>query len=406
MIIRFIGAQWLASLFVAIVSFLISILIARALGPDDFGIYSIALSVGAIFAILIDGGFGKLLQRERAKVSASISHLLPQLPSLACGHALLATFVFSLFVLVVLPSKSHTLVAAICFFGMAVLNQFGLAILRGDGRLVRDASWQIGNRSFTAICVLTAVYLFDASKPWHIFLALLVGALIFGALVLRYLKIRPNFGISKQIYLLVLPFVWLDFASVLYFRADMILLGLFKVPKVEIGHYGVAYRLLEAVMLFAAPFCLVLFKKFRSDAYKLQGFISLLFKSTFGAFLVGIFFYLAILAIGDELIALAYGAEFLAAAEYLMTLALALVFILPNLVLLQAAIALDLEKWLAFAASIAACVNIIGNSILIPIYGPNAAAWMTIATEGMLFFLVLIVIAKKGYPARQLKSFS
>lgn len=406
MIIRFIGAQWLASLFVAIVSFLISILIARALGPDDFGIYSIALSVGAIFAILIDGGFGKLLLRERAKVSASISHLLPQLPSLACGHAILATFVFSLFVLAILPSKSHTLIAAICFFGITVLNQFGLAILRGDGRLVRDASWQIGNRSFTATCVLVAIYFFDASKPWHIYLALLVGSLVFGSLVLRYLKIRPNFKVSKQIYLLILPFVWLDFASVLYFRADMILLGLFKVPKVEIGHYGVAYRLLEAVMLFAAPFSIILFKKFRSDAYRLQGFISLLYKSTFTAFLIGIFFYLGIGVIGDEIVALAYGTEFLSAAEYLMTLALALVFMLPNLVLLQAAIALDLEKWLAFAASTAACVNIIGNSILIPIYGPSAAAWMTIATEGVLFFMVLIVIARKGYPALHLKTFS
>ncbi len=34
-------------------------------------------------------------------------------------------------------------------------DQFGRAVLRGDGRVAHDAFWQIGNRAFTTICAVT-----------------------------------------------------------------------------------------------------------------------------------------------------------------------------------------------------------------------------------------------------------
>ena len=52
MIFRFLGAQWLAIGFVGAVSFDLSILVVRTLGPDLFGAYAIALSVGALVVIL------------------------------------------------------------------------------------------------------------------------------------------------------------------------------------------------------------------------------------------------------------------------------------------------------------------------------------------------------------------
>jgi O-antigen/teichoic acid export membrane protein len=90
MIFRFLGAQWLAIAYIGLVSFVLSILVARTLGPDLFGVYAVALSLGALAAILIDGGFSKLLQRERAKVSSAFVQIESTLPALAYGHAMIA----------------------------------------------------------------------------------------------------------------------------------------------------------------------------------------------------------------------------------------------------------------------------------------------------------------------------
>ena len=69
MLKRFLGAQWLAVMFVGGISFILSVFIARQLGPEMFGVYAQAVSLGALLTILIDGGFGKLLMRETVRAS-------------------------------------------------------------------------------------------------------------------------------------------------------------------------------------------------------------------------------------------------------------------------------------------------------------------------------------------------
>ncbi len=262
MIVRFLGAQWLAACFVGLVSFGVSVLIARTLGPELFGAYVIAIAAGAVVAILIDGGFGKLLQRERAMASPELTGFMPLLPGLAYGHALLMLAGLCLAAMVFLPKQALTVVAALLFFGAAVLNQFGLALMRGDGRLVRDAGWQVGNRSLSAVCVLLVLW-WGASQPWQMLMAQFVGAAAFGFFVARYLRVLPSFKFSAHVYKAVLPFAWIDLACVLYFRADMVLFQFLGVAKLEVGKYGVAYRLLEAVILLALPLGLILFRRFR-----------------------------------------------------------------------------------------------------------------------------------------------
>lgn len=383
MIVRFLGAQWLAIGFVGLVSFGISILVARTLGPDQFGVYAIALSVGAMLAILIDGGFGKLLQRERARVTESLTNELTILPGLAYGHAFLVILVMSVLSMLLFPKQSLTVLVALLYFGAAGLNQFGLAILRGDGRLVRDASWQMGNRTFTAVCILIALFM-GANQPWQVFMAQFIGASAFGFSVTRYLHIRPLFRLSPKVYRAVLPFVWLDFASVLYFRADMVIFQYLGLVKLDVGKYGVAYRLIEAVVLFASPVGLILFRRFRQDSVAPVRMVREMLPALLGAALIGVGLVLILWLFSNDIIALAYGTAYQGAGGLLMILGCSLIFILPNGVLNQAALALGLERWFAVSATVAAVTNIAGNLLLIPIYGAVAAAWMTVLTEAVL----------------------
>jgi O-antigen/teichoic acid export membrane protein len=187
MFLRLLSAQWLGMGFVGLVSLGVSIAVARVLGPEQFGVYAIAVAGGAIIVILIDGGFSTLLQRERARATTSLAGLAKLLPGMANAHALLATLLLSI-CCVLLPAKyGLTPLTVVLLSGAIVLNQFALAILRGDGRLVRDAFWQAGARIFTAVAVALA-FLLGADLPWHVFIAHFLGAALFACHLVHHQK--------------------------------------------------------------------------------------------------------------------------------------------------------------------------------------------------------------------------
>jgi len=372
-----------------------------------FGVYAVALSVGALVAILIDGGFSKLLQRERARESVALAEIVPALPALAYGHAMLAIIVFSVLAVILFPEYKMTTLVTVWCFGAAVLNQYGLAVLRGDGRLVRDASWQIGNRTLSALCMAAAVLFLGASQPWHVLMAQFVGTAGFGLFVAGFLHVRPRLVVPPVVYRAVLPLVWLDLATALYFRSDMVLLEFLKTPQVEIGHYGVAYRLIEALILLASPMGLVLFRHFRQGSeIPVLMVRKMLLPPMALAMLVGIGLALLMWFCSDTIVSLAYGQAYQGASTLLAILGCSLIFIFPNGILNQAALALGLERWFAISATITAIVNITGNLMFIPAYGAMAAAWMTVLTEAVLGFCVAVGVALHCWQALNAKGAS
>jgi len=391
MIFSFLGAQWLAIAYIGLASFGLSILVARSLGPDLFGVYAVALSVGALVAILIDGGFSKLLQRERARGSAALVQIASALPALAYGHAMIAISALSVLAVLLFPNNKMTSLITVWCFGAAVLNQYGLAILRGDGRLVRDASWQIGNRTLSAVCMATAVLFLGASLPWHVLMAQFVGTAAFGLFVTLFLRVRPRFAVPSVVYRAVLPLVWLDLATAVYFRSDMVLLQFLNAPKIELGHYGVAYRLIEALILLASPIGLILFRHFRQGSdMPVRMVKQMLLPPMAYATLVGVALALLMWFFSDTIVSLAYGQSYQGTGALLAVLGCSLIFILPNGILNQAALALGLERWFAISATITALTNIAGNLLFIPVYGAMAAAWMTVLTEAVLGLCVAV----------------
>jgi O-antigen/teichoic acid export membrane protein len=226
--------------------------------------------------------------------------------------------------------------------------------------------------------------LLGASQPWQVLIAQFVGTAAFGFLVARYLRVHPLFRMSPTVYRAILPFVWLDFATTLYQRADLLVFQFLSVPKLEVGQYGVAYRLIEAVMLLASPVGLILFRRYRQDSALPAQMIKSMGTALIAAGFIGLGLALMFWLFGSDLISWVYGPAFQGGDQLLIVLGCALVFILPNGVLIQAFLALGLERWVAFSAAIAALVNICGNLLLIPIYGTIAAAWMTVLTEVIL----------------------
>lgn len=385
MLKRLLGAQWLAIGFVGGVSFALSVFIARRFGPETFGVYAQAVSLGALMGILIDGGFGKLLIRETVRVSPVLAKHFPNLHGFAFGHAFWVTTFLALLVLNN-PFHLHwpTLLATVGAFGAGIFAQFSMAILRGQGRLMRDALWQMASRTLTAACMALALW-WGADAPWQLLAAQFLGALVLLLLLMRKGWVRPVLRIPREIYAVVLPLIWLDLATVIYFRSDILIFKLMEIPKADVGAYGVACRLIEAVLLLATPVSLLLFRRFRLNVEVAgQETIARVVRLAALAGGLGLLVFLLALPTADMFFRMIFGEGFGLAGGLFKVLSLMLVFALANGVLGQGVFALGLDSHYVWTATVAAVFNVAGNLLLMPAYGAWAAAWMTVATEVVL----------------------
>lgn len=390
--------QLASTIGVGVISFGISLLIARQVGASNFGQYSIALAIGSILAIFIDGGLRNLLTRERTRISDHLQEIIPTLTSAAMGHSLIVALLASIICILALPNHLQLGLSTIWCFWAAVITQYASAILRGDGHLKIDAFWQLKQRTLTALIIAAAIAI-GFFQAWQLLLAWLIGALTANLLLREGFRLvptfRPLFVENFKLYRVLLPLLWLDLATVIYFRSDLIMLGIFKISDADIGRYASAYKLIETAILMATPLSIIIFRQLRllyddrmlQSQYVLRYVALALCLGLLGSILMSMF--------SSTLINFLYGPEYQQATELLSVLAWMILLLIPNTLLTQTALALNLEKCYAATATLAAIVNITINLIFIPRYGTIATAYSSILTEFFLFLGLSCCIFKK-----------
>ena len=175
----------------------------------------------------------------------------------------------------------------------------------------------------------------------------------------------------------------------------MIILKIFNGSDYEIGQYAAAYRLVEAAILIASPISIIIFRKVRllHEEHLLQK--KYIIKSLLLSALFGLLGLTLIQWIASSLVQLTYGSEYLQAANLLSILGWMIALLIPNAILTQSALALNLEKIYALTATLAATINISLNFFFIPKYGTTAAAYTSVATELIILIGLFIGILQK-----------
>ncbi|WP_040239487.1 lipopolysaccharide biosynthesis protein, partial [Xanthomonas citri] len=149
-----------------------------------------------------------------------------------------------------------------------------------------------------------------------------------------------------------------------YRRSDVVILQ-HTVPAAEVGQYAAAYRVFDGVLLLAMPVALLLFRQLRLARAQAGRARRLEDRALWLAAAAGLALAASGAWLGNWLMELLYGASYRAVAGQLLGwLFAAFVFVLPNYVLTQAAIACDQQRWYVLGASVAAVVNIALNLLL------------------------------------------
>jgi O-antigen/teichoic acid export membrane protein len=368
----------------ALISFGLSILVARHLGVDQFGVYAIATSAGFFITILLDGGFITLLQRESARASLGITLEGQILSRYALGYTLLVLAVLMLMI-IINPFSQHvtTLVAIVFAFSPVVLIGQSMSVLRGRGRLARDAFLQVATRFVTAFCVAVFIF-YNLDSPASVLFAQGIGGyLIYFILAFRS-KIKPLFFIPWKVFRVTLPLVAWALSVALYSRSDLLLCRILDISRSDVGGYAIACRLMEALQVFAGPVGILIFRKFRITELSKEASIGKILKVTYAALFTGLIICLGAFLFAPTVIPWVFGEQYRASVVLFEVLTVGLIFFLGNTVLFQAFIALELQRSLMVFTTLAGIFNVMLNTMMLPIYGIEACAWTSVLTQCLL----------------------
>lgn len=232
--------------------------VARVLGPGEFGVFSFALALGTLVAILPSWGFDTMVVQQGSGRPDRLPSLLGELLVLRSCIALPVLLVVGAALLVARGPReagwATVLVLLACLVDTLADGYRSIATaLEAQGRC---AAVQIVQRVLGAVLVVVALSLGAGLLP--VCAGYLIGSaagLLGMVVAVRRLGVRPRWrGMTPQGIRDLSRVSWMmgihSVVSMALFRLDAVLLGLL-VGDVAVGLYAAAYRLLETVLFVA-----------------------------------------------------------------------------------------------------------------------------------------------------------
>lgn len=381
-----------------LVSLVVVIVLANALGPNGYGRYTTLIAYSALVSVIADLGFNPLYTREAARNRQEIGAYLGTL----------------LVLKVALAAAAMVILAVTLRFGAGLpeLIMPGAALLAGTAyaNLLRNTFYAVGRAEFDAVAIIAEIAiqagLIIAGTRAHAGVSFFVWAyvasfaftIVYSLVVIRVFRlgqVRIGFDLNlvRRWFPLALPFAFTFFLTNLYFRADVPILQHFR-SFAEVGWYQFAYKPFEALQFVPLAIQAVVYPLlgvyFVSDTTRL--------KTAYARFFKVLVLLGWPLTVGTFVLVHPIGRLFRLYVESeasLRILAFAIVFLFANSSFYAMLNATNRQHLNAWATGLAAAINIALNLVLIPLYGYLAASATTVITEAALCTLGWWLVQRK-----------
>ena len=391
-------AQYISYTYIIIVSSLLSIFIARVLGPVEFGNYVAAVSAGSILGILFDFGFKHVIQRETARPSERYAELQPKLLATAMAASLLIMVTLMVFLCLVFPSWRVMILSVGACFALIAITQFISAEMKGRQCFIREGIHVAGARTSSAVLIL-AVLLLGVASSHLILLAWALGLLLwnlgFNKYAFRHFELE---GVQSLLPMLMSLFL-VDLFITVYFRADILLLQYLGADKAEIGNFTAALRLVEVLIMLGLPLRSIFQTQIRREQLKPSEDIRLFLQRLLVVGIIGALAALVLHTIADPLTTLLFGAQFYGAGYYLKTLAWILIPAYMLAVISEVMIAQEVEKLYKYLVALVALVMVLATIMVQLRYGIRSVVVLKVVMEAAFavagFGLILTVLLRR-----------
>lgn len=406
--------SWLmvSQIIASICGFIWTILIARYLGVNQYGILGFAISLTTILSFTMDWGISTHIVRHISTNYDSASKYLGNALPLK-GIFTIGAIIITLIILIIMKSDEMTITVTLLFAIEQTIRSI-IGLLNGSFQAFEEGKYQgIGNTIlntilllFILITIFTDLGIYGISISY--ILANIIG-LSYSYYALKEHIVKPKFEIDKKfckkITILSLPFAVTGLLYTVYYSIDVVMLTNL-VGNYPTGLYNATYKLISVLNLFYSIYTAVIFpvmSKFYKNDEKM---LLISFEKSIKYLMLAIIpIAFGTMIYSSDIINLIYGSKYEPASSALAILiwTVCLLFISGACNTLLNASHKELTVTKIYA--IAAVFNIILNFIMIPYFSYDGAAITTVLSDLLIVVIQFQIIYKMNYkPNKKLYS--
>jgi len=315
--------------------------IARELGPQNFGIYSTVLSFVALFFIFTMPGLDRILVIEGSKNLDNLSHLFNENFFLKTKATTLSIFLCSFIAFFMPYSLEIKLLIVLFSFSTLFLSytSYISSFLQAHEKMKEISFLRVLNSvlisSFSIICIYLGFNLFQLLSVIILAyaLSLLSNYILYNKVKIKSINPQSLYSIKPAII-----YSFISLLSIIIIRSDIIFISLFS-TQTQVGLYAVPLALINKTAhvrnSFVIAFSPLTIKSIQKEGYILLDFIKL-------SFMIGFLFSLFFLVFrffSSFIVSNLFGNIYLPSVPIIEVLFLSLIFSfgsLPFTQLLQA----------------------------------------------------------------------
>ncbi len=382
-----------------LISLVVIIVLANALGPEGYGRYTTLIAVSGLVSVVADLGFAPLYTREAARTPSRLGEYLGTMLLVKVGLAAAAVVVLAI---------------ALRFgVGLELLIVPGAAllVLTAFANLLRNSFYAVGRVEFDAIAIVCEIAIQStlilygarthASVAFYVwaYAASYAFTTVYSLVVIRafglgLVHLSLDIRLIRRWLPLALPFGLTFLLTNVYFRADVPILQHFR-QFAEVGWYQFAYKPFEALQFIPLAIQAVVYP-----------LVSVYYVSNPAGLQLAYHRFFKVLVLlgwpltaGTFVLAHPIGRLFRLFPQSepsLRILALGIVFLFANSAFYAMLNAINRQSLNAWATGAAAAFNIVLNLALIPAFGYLAASAVTVLTEAALCVLGWWLVRSAG----------
>ncbi|MFB0534672.1 MAG: flippase [Anaerolineae bacterium] len=384
------------------VGFFVSIWVVRYLGPEQFGLYSYALSFVALFGPLVNLGLDNIVVRNLVRNDASPGEILGTAFTLKLMTALV-TFALVAAVIWQLDSDPLTRVLVLIIAGGLIFRPLNVIDFWFQSQVLsKYVVW--ARNTALVICAAIKVGLVLAEMPLIAFAWVwLAQSAITGAGLLFMFRLRgpvlaswrPRLKLGMTLLRDAWPLVLSGLAASIYMKIDQIMLGR-MVGSSAVGIYAAAVRLSE--LWYFIPMA-VAASVFPAIVHSRQSQSEQVYRKriqTFYDVMAGLGYAVAIPLglFASPLVTTLFGADYAEAGPILAVHIWAFIFVCLGVARGKWLIAENMTGFSMFTSILGAVVNVGLNYWLMPRYAGLGAAWATLISYAVAAYLSCILSSR------------
>ncbi|TSC59863.1 MAG: Lipopolysaccharide O-side chain biosynthesis protein (O-antigen transporter) [Parcubacteria group bacterium LiPW_15] len=377
-----------------VIKALIIIYAARILGAENYGVFSYALSLSAMFSIFADIGMSAVLTREASRDPENLeknlgTSFVVKLSLVAFSFALVA-LVAPIFSTVKGAGLLMPLAALLVAFD--ALRDFSFSITRAKERMEVEAA--IGMTTGIAITVFGFIAIHVSPTPYSLLVGYVSGSAL--GFFLAFFLLREyvqrfwksfDWSIAKNMLRDAAPLAIMGLLGALTINTDTIMLGWLK-SATDVGLYAAAQRPVLLIYLISTLLATSIFPIISKLAHKNdERCRSILEKTVSISLLAALPIFVGGAVLSKQIVLFLFGSGYASIAPTFTMLLFTVVLIFPASIILNSVFAYGGQKIMLISAAIGGIGNVIFDFLLIPPFGIFGSAVATVISQSLAYGL-------------------